>query len=657
MCGIAGRWDNERHLHPNTIQVLRHRGPDDEGHARFRTASGPLEMIQTRLAILDTSDAGHQPMTTPDGRYTILLNGEIYNFRTLRKQLAGHWSFHSETDTEVVLQAYAHWGVAAFARLDGMFAIAVWDRLEETLTLARDPLGIKPLYVSESSSGLIFGSELKALLLQPECNRAIRKESVAEYVSFLWIPEPHTMFQHIEKLPAGHFAVYRKHRNITMGQFFDLKKHYEEKVRMSETEAIARVKETLRSAVRDQMISDVPLGAFFSGGLDSTMIVSEMAKVSSDSVITETVGFQPEDQKYDIAPSDVLYARRALPKLPPNIHYHETLIAESSLGFMPEVVGILDDPIGDPAAISTLLISRAVAPHATVMLSGMGAEELWGGYARYWATLSALASWGKLPRPLQDLTRGALARIPSSRPSPFMGTMRQAKKYVRASGRNLPETFITFESYIDREDLNEALMPGWQGGDPWAAHLRLFRAASALDPIDQMSYVDALTFLPALNLAYTDRASMAASIEVRVPFLAQDMVKLAAQLPGAMRLRGNMGKYAVKRAALEMGVPTDIVWRKKSGFGAPVRSWMSRQNHPLIQGLLHSDTIRERGVLNPDYVSRLRFLHRSGREDYGLQLYSFMVLEQWFRTYVDRTALFADGQSWEAMTYGNQRGQ
>lgn len=636
MCGIAGRWDVEQvgGLGEETLSVIRHRGPDDAGSATYLTRAGRLELLQARLSILDPSPAGHQPMTTADGRYTIVLNGEIYNFRQLRRELSHYGTFRSHSDTEVVLQAFARWGTASFRMLDGMFALAIWDNVSGALTLARDPLGIKPLYVSESH-GLVFASELKALLAQPWISRRLRVQSVAEYLSFLWIPEPHTMFEDIEQLPAGHYAIYRAGRREARVRYFDLRDYYHRKLRLSESEALSLVSETLRQSVHSQMVSDVPIGAFFSGGLDSTYIIWEMAKAATSPVVTETVGFAQADYRYDIAPSDLRYARQLYPMLAYRIDYHETFVREPALDLFAEVVRLLDDPIGDPAAISMLMIARAAKPRATVMLSGMGAEELWGGYARYWATLSALAYWGKLAPSLQNLVRHVLASVPSSRPWPLMAGARQAKKYMRASGRDLADTFITFESYCPRQTLEEALMPAWRGADPWEHHRRLFSEAQGLEPLDQMSYVDALSFLPSLNLHYSDRASMASSVEVRVPFLSRSMIELACRLPSGLRLKGTTGKYMVRQAALTAGVPDNVVWRRKSGFGAPVRAWMSRQDHPVVERLLDPAVIRARGLLNADYVTRLRQLHRSGREDFGLELYSFMALEQWFRTYVD----------------------
>lgn len=615
--------------------------------------SGPLELVQTRLAILDTSNAGHQPMNTRDGRYTIIMNGEIYNYRALRRELGASVAFRSHTDTEVVLESFAKWGPQCFSMLDGMFALAIWDAQLETLTLARDPLGIKPLYVTEGDSGVMFASELKALLRQNHVRREIRTESIAEYLTFLWIPEPHTMFRDITKLPAGHYVQYQARKRAARQRYFDLRDWYHDKLHLSDTEAIDLVQQRLRESVKSQMASDVPLGAFFSGGLDSTTIVLEMAKASPFSVRTQTVGFSPEDQKFDIAPSDLKFSRRALSELPSNVAYGESIVTEGTLDLIPQVVRSLDDPIGDPAAISMLLISAASRTQATVMLSGMGAEELWGGYARYWATLSAIEHWGRVPPFIKRVARSLISHLPSSKPGPLMGTMRQAKKFLRAPNSSLAETFITFESYIDRHELPNALTPAWSEADPWERHLQVFREASDFEPLDQLAYVDALTFLPSLNLAYTDRMSMAASLEVRVPFLSRDLVRLAAQLPEHLRLRGRTGKYVLKVAAESMGVPAEVVWRKKSGFSAPVRSWMSRQNHPMVEELLRPDTLRQRGILNPDYVSRLRALHQSGQEDFGLQLYSYLVLEQWFRTYVDGNPCPLNEELGKVMIHGN----
>lgn len=639
MCGIAGRLSISGQLAPGTGRLLKHRGPDELTEFVERAKHGTISFVHTRLAILDLTAAARQPMRTEGGRFTLTYNGEIYNFRALRRELEQHGkTFVSDGDTEVFLKGFEFWGQRLFDKLDGMYAAAIWDRDHQVLTLVRDPLGIKPLYYAIlPDGGVTFASELRPILNQPGVSRTLRKESVAEYLSFLWIPEPHTMFRDIFKLPGGTVAEFSLGRPPRIERYWDLATLYRSKLAIGAEEAAQAIGDCLARSIQDQLVSDVPLGVYFSGGLDSTAILSQAALHLEPKVIAETIGFAPRDQALDIAPSDLAFARKASGTFGSRLDYHDTVLDDTVLNLLPDVVEHLGDPIGDPAALSSWMIAHASRPRATVMLSGMGAEELWGGYDRYWATLSALATWGRIPSRGQDLIRTAIYARPL-RPGPLLPVLRQLRKFSKASGLSAAETFLTYETYVSPRDLKIALTKDWYSDEPRASHETAFAEVQDLDLIDQMAYVDAKQFLPGLNLAYTDRMSMAASVEVRVPFLSKAMVEMAARMPSRLRIHGRIGKYPLRQASCRLGVPKEIAWRKKTGFGGPVRGWMTRQDHGIINSTLNPVVVADRGVLNPDWVSRLRSEQLAGRDDHALLLFALTTLELWFRVYVDASA-------------------
>ena len=636
MCGIAGRLSRDGGIAPGTGRLLKHRGPDEVGEFVGRAGHGTVSFAHTRLAILDLSPAAKQPMSTEDGRYTLVYNGEIYNFRALRRALEHRGTaFVSEGDTEVFLRGFEVWGQRLFEYVDGMYAAAIWDRSRQVLTLVRDPVGIKPLYYSLlPGGGVTFASELRAVLVQPGVSPAVRRESVAEYLSFLWVPEPYTMFQDIFKLAAGCLGEFSLGQAPRIERYWDLASLYRDKLPMGAQEAADAIGDCLARSVKEQLVSDVPLGVYFSGGLDSTAILSQALVNLGPNVTAETIGFAPRDQAFDIAPSDLTFARKASATLGSRLAYHDTVLDDSVLDLLPDVVEHLGDPIGDPATLSSWMIAHASRSRATVMLSGMGAEELWGGYARYWATLSALSTWGRLPSKSQELIRSVIYSRPL-RPGPMLPLLRQLRKFSKASGLSPVDTFLTYETYTSPFDLRTALTKDWFTDDPWASHKAAFAEVDDLDLVDQMAYVDTKQFLPALNLAYTDRMAMAASVEVRVPFLSTAMVELSARTPPRLRIQGRVGKYPLRHAAPHLDVPKEIAWRKKTGFGGPVRGWMSRQDHPIIQSTLSPDAVGERGVLNPSWVNRLRSEQLAGRDDHALLLFALTTLELWFRAYVD----------------------
>jgi asparagine synthase (glutamine-hydrolysing) len=664
MCGIAGiiGWNPERRVGA-MLKSIEHRGRDDEGvwtGARVDAEGRRACLGHRRLSIIDTSEAGHQPMHYAGGRYSVTFNGEIYNYRELRAQLERlNHRFRTDCDTEVLLAAYAEWGALALARLNGMFAFALWDAEAQELLLARDRLGIKPLYYafgaqdesgahtdaavgaaagaagSAAGGSFIFASEIKAILATGLVERALDPEALNQYLTFLWTPDPHTVFRGIYKLPPAHVLRWRA-GEVSVREWWDVSFDEIEEGR-SEAWWRERVLETLERVVRMEMVSDVPLGAFLSGGVDSSSIVALMNRHSDGRrVSTYTVGIEQADLRYDIIPDDARWARQVGALL--DTDYHELMLRPDVCDLLPKLVRHMDEPVADPAVITSYLVSRAARETLTVLLSGVGGDEVFAGYPRQLAMRLAGAFDpvpGILRRPLMSALSNAL---PGGLPGRFTAPLRNAKKFARSAALDFEDRYLGFGTYFTdaakgrlyTDDLREAV----GDADAYREHRRHFARVATAAPLNRLLYVDLKTFLPCLNLAYTDKTSMAATLEVRVPFLNVELVELAARMPVNLKLRGLKRKYILKRAA-ESLLPRDVVWRKKAGFGAPVRSWLRGALHPLVEDLLSEETVRRRGLFRPTEVRRIIDANLSGREDYNLQVFQLLTLELWQREFMD----------------------
>lgn len=636
MCGILGSVGGhfERPVIERALERLRHRGPDDDGIEQLGEPDLPVWLAFRRLSILDLSPRGHQPMADPRGEHWIVFNGEVYNFRELRRQLEarGH-AFRTATDTEVVLAAYREWGAAAVERFTGMFAFAIWDAPARTLLLARDRLGKKPLYYHLAHGRLDFASEIKALLALPGIERRIDVDAAAKFFNFLWVPDPDTLFQGIRQLEPGALALFRDGR-LLQRRYWDVPLDAAPAGAVNAREAEERLDALLGDAVACRLESDVPLGAFLSGGVDSSLIIAFMRRAGAGRVLTQTVDAPEADAGYAIETRDLPYARRVRDHFG-DLDYHEIELRPRVAELLPLLVWHLDDPVADPAAIATYLICRAAKERATVMLSGMGAEEVFCGYGRHRAALLA-EHWRALPRPLRDgVVRPIIERLPASRPGRFMALARNAKKFVRSAGDDFEERYLGYVSYYRPAELAALMAPGIDVERVWERHRRLLERSRGLHPLRRMSHLDLHTFLPNLNLAYTDRASMAASVEVRTPILDHRLVEFVAALPPALLVRGREQKHILKRVARRY-LPSDVVHRPKTGFAAPVRAWVSRDLRPLIRELLAPDRLRRRGILEPTAVQRIIDDQWAGREDNALRIWAFLTFELWARTFLDR---------------------
>jgi len=645
MCGIAGivGLDPERLIGP-MLASIEHRGRDDSG----TWVSEPIDssgrracLGHRRLAIIDTSAGGHEPMFSHDGRYVLTFNGEIYNYRELREQLRslGH-KFKTDSDAEVLLAAISEWSWDAVQRLNGMFAFAVWDNKERTLTLVRDHVGIKPLYYSlipdraGTPATLLFGSEIKAILKTGLVKPELNPEALNQFLTFLWSPDPNTLFANVNTVPPGHLLHFGKDE-LKLKEWWDVSFDQIEEGR-NEAWWRERVLDTLDRVVKMEMVADVPLGSFLSGGIDSSGIVAMMERHSNGRRIsTYTVGIASEDLRYDIIPDDVRWARRVNEQL--QTDYHEIMLKPSVADLLPKLVHHMEEPPID-MAIPSYLVSSAARETLTVMLSGMGGDEVFAGYPRQMA-MKIASAFDPVPNLLRrPLMKTVASALPGGLPGKLTAPLRNAKKFARSAALDFVDRYLGYGTYFTNEMKQHLYSDEWRTRtrefDPYSMHRRYFARAAGAAPLNQLLYVDLKTFLPCLNLLTTDKTSMAANLEVRVPFLNREMIEMAARMPPRLKLRGLTRKYVLKRA-LEPVLSKEVVWRRKAGFGAPIRSWLRGPLRPLIADLLSEETVKRRGIFRPNQVKRVLDANFSGREDYNLQVFQLLGLELWHRTFID----------------------
>lgn len=630
MCGIAGIYGLESHERIAVMtRVLAHRGPDDEG--TWRSSRAPLALGNRRLKILDLSSSGHQPMRSTDGRWVITYNGEIYNFEELRRELEGiGHTFRSGTDTEVVLTSLVEWGLSALLRFHGMFALALWDEREQKLLLARDRLGIKPLYFAESEGRLAFASEARSVLASGILQPRVNESALPSYLRLLWIPDPHCLFQGIRKLEPGHYLAWDG-ESARIQRYWDVP---EPVPGTSIEEASRRVLSSLERAVRRQLRADVPVGVLLSGGLDSTSILA-LAADHAATVQTYSIRFSDRDRARDGALDDSHYARLAARAF--GAKHTEIVLEPDVASLLPRMVRHLEDPVADPAAINTFLICQAARGTSTVLLSGAGADELFGGYRKYVACLLA-EDYRKLPR---FLRRGVLEPVAKGLPVSVGGvglrSVRFAKKFLQHAGRDFLDRFLGYSTYYTGAELDELL---GRSPVPGQEHLgleslvRAWEGRLSGDLVDRMTYLDLKFYLPGLGLAYADKASMAASVEVRVPLLDDEVVDLVAKLPGHLRVTRAETKRVLRRA-IRGRIPSAILSRPKAPFAAPIRSWMGDGCLPMVQDLLAPSRVRSRGLVDPAMVDRMVDEQNRGEQDHSLRLWALLTLEVWMQEFID----------------------
>jgi asparagine synthase (glutamine-hydrolysing) len=650
MCGIAGLITTNPETRIGAmLKAVEHRGRDDEGVWISPAIDGDGQRVclgHRRLSIIDTSSAGHQPMASHDGRLMLILNGEIYNYRELRDQLTGKGhTFRTQTDTEVLLAAWAEWGEECLPRLNGMFAFALWDEKEKSLFLVRDRVGIKPLYYADAGKdagaphagcvrSIVFASEVKSILASGLIKAELDRAALHQFLTFLWVPDPDTLFTGVKTVPPGHIVTWRDN-NLTVREWWDISFDEIEEGR-SELWWREQVLETLDRVTKLEMVADVPLGSFLSGGIDSSTIAAMMKHHSNGRrVATYTIGIEAEDLRYDIIPDDVQWARRVNEQL--DTDYHEIMLQPDVAELLPKLVYHMDEPAID-MAIPSYLVSRAARETLTVMLSGMGGDEVFAGYPRQLA-MKLAGAFDPVPQMLRTPVMKALAfALPGGMPGKLTAPLRNAKKFARSAALDFENRYLGYGTYFTDEAkdrlYSDELRAATRGLDAYGAHRRYFARVKHAAPLNQLLYVDLKTFLPCLNLMTTDKTSMAANLEVRVPFLNQEMLELTARMPPDLKLRGLKRKYILKRAAEKL-LPREVVWRKKAGFGAPIRSWLRGPLRPMVDDLLSAETVSRRGLFQPEEVKRVIEANLSGREDYNLQVFQLLTLELWQRAFID----------------------
>ena len=647
MCGIAGliSADPERRIE-SMLNAVEHRGRDDQGVWTSPQWSNDGQSVcfgHRRLSIIDTSSGGHQPMLSADGRLVVTFNGELYNYREVRAELIakGH-QFRTQSDTEVLLSAWSEWSEACLPRLNGMFAFALWDNQDRRLFLVRDRVGIKPLYYAECQepepegghSAFAFASEIKSILatnlIQPELDT----ESLHQFLTFLWSPDPNTLFRGIRTVPPGHLVAWHD-GELKVRQWWDISFDEIESGR-SEEWWRERVLETLDRVVKLEMVADVPLGSFLSGGIDSSSITAMMKHHSGGRRIeTYTIGMAAEDLRFDIIPDDIEWARKVDQLL--DTDYHETILQPDVAELLPKLVYHMEEPAID-MAIPSYLVSQAARETLRVMLSGMGGDEVFAGYPRQLA-MKLAGAFDPVPQLLRrPMMRAVEYALPGGLPGKLTAPLRNAKKFARSAALDFENRYLGYGTYFTDEAKQrlyaDELRIATRNLDAYAAHRRYFERVKDAAPLNRLLYVDLKTFLPCLNLMTTDKTSMAANLEVRVPFLNLEMLELTARMPPDLKLKGFKRKYILKKAAEKL-LPRDVVWRRKAGFGAPIRSWLRGALRPMVNDLLSAETIKRRGLFRPEEVRKIIDANLSGREDYNLQVFQLLNLELWMRTFID----------------------
>ncbi|HKQ30217.1 MAG TPA: asparagine synthase (glutamine-hydrolyzing) [Burkholderiales bacterium] len=632
MCGIAGFAGKfPPTLLDRMAELLAHRGPDDAG--TLYLSEPDIGLAHRRLSIIDLSPAGHQPMWDATRTVAIVFNGEIYNYRELRAELvASGYAFHGASDTEVLLNLYLRDGDNMLARLNGIFAFAIWDRRDCSLFLARDGLGVKPLYYAEPSGGFLFASELKALLAEPSVPRDLDSMAVQAYLTYLWCPAPHTLLRAVKKLEPGYALRVQGGRIVRQWRYYDLP--YAASIEpLSERDAVGAVRATLKTAVARQMVADVPVGAFLSGGLDSSAVAAMAREHTAGRLQCFTIGLQGAADGWEGMADDLPYAQRVAKHL--GVDLHVVHVGPEMADRLSEMIYHLDEPQADPAPLNVLFISElARRMDIKVLLSGAGGDDLFTGYRRHYAlSQERFLTW--LPR----LVRRGLSVVADALP-PTFPLARRASRALRYLDLPPNERIASYFYWSTPQTVSALIGPALReslaASSPAASLLAsLANLPSSTPMLNRMLYLEAKHFLADHNLNYTDKMSMAAGVEVRVPLLDPDLVSLAARLPLTFKQRGRAGKWILKRA-MEGVLPHDVIYRPKTGFGAPLRRWLRHELQPVVEETLSAASLTRRGLFEPAVVRSLVDADRAGRVDAAYTIFAMICIELWCRTFLDR---------------------
>ena len=627
MCGITGivRTDGapiDRDLLARMNQAIGHRGPDEDG---FYFDDG-VGLAMRRLAIIDLK-SGQQPIHNADRTAWIVFNGEIYNYRDLRKELEfrGH-RFYTDSDTEAIIHAYDEYGTDCPRYLRGMFALAIWDTRDKSLFLARDRVGKKPLLYAQVNGQLIFGSEFMALLQYPDISREVNYEAIHHYLSFICVPAPLTAYQHIRKLEPGH-SLRWKNGEIELNRYWQI--DFSKKVSISEEEAGERVVDLLRDAVRVRLMSEVPLGAFLSGGVDSSAVVALMAAESSEKVKTFSVGFEEQDF------SELHHARRVAEYV--GSDHHEFIVRPDAMEILPTLLEHYGEPYADSSAIPTYYVSRETRKHVTVALNGDGGDECFAGYERY-VGMNVAQQYAKLVPAI--VRRGLLRNLANGLPQieSRKNPLRKLQRFAAAGARSPAHRYLSWVSAFDEQAKLNLYSSEFRAEtasfstvgflEPW------FAKANGAGIIDASLLADTMTYLPNDLLVKMDIASMTVSLEARSPFLDHHLMEFAASLPERLKLRRMTTKYLLKRV-LRRFVPEENLTRAKMGFGVPISQWFRGSMRQFLQETLLSERALSRGLFDRDAVRRLIAEHVDKKVNHDQRLWALLMLELWFQRFID----------------------
>jgi len=632
MCGIAGFSGNfDQALLERMNAAQTHRGPDDSGIWFDEYKS--IGLAHRRLSIIDLSHDAGQPMSNAQETITIVFNGEIYNYRELRKELqAKGYAFKSKSDTEVLIHLYDEFGHEMLDKLNGIFAFALWDHLKEEFFIARDGLGVKPLYYVQNNNGFLFASELKAILKDPGIDKSLDHQAIHYYLSYLWCPAPHTMLKSVCKLEPGYALMVKGGKIQKKWCFYDLP-YGREVFHSSESEIAGNLAKKIRKAVQRQMVSDVPVGAFLSGGLDSSAVVAFARQMNPDQKLDcFTIGFENSTGKFEGFAEDLPYAQKVAKYL--GVDLHTITVGAEMVSRIKEMIHFLDEPQADPAPLNALFICELAREHGIkVLLSGAGGDDIFSGYRRHYALLCE-KYWSLLPMAGRKALRAFSDRLPQNN-----SIGRRLGKAFRYAGCSNEERLISYFLWIDEniqrslytDDLRNAIADT-NAIDP--LRQTLSRIPEEKDPLNRMLYLEAKHFLADHNLNYTDKMGMAAGVEVRVPLLDKELIDFATRIPPHLKQKGRVGKYIFKKA-MEPYLPCDVIYRPKSGFGAPLRQWLHGELREVVMEMLGERSLKDRGFFDPKAVRNLIDDDYNGKIDAGYTIFSLMCIEWWQRIFLD----------------------
>lgn len=606
------------------LHAIRHRGPDGSG--TFVSDKGDCHLGHVRLSIIDLSSAGHQPMEDASGRYVITFNGEVYNYRDLKDSLTKldpsiNWK--STSDTEVILEGCARQGILFLEKLNGIFALAIFDKQERTLHVLRDPLGIKPMFITEQNAAAYICSELKGLLAIPGLKQTLRLQSLGDQLSFMYVPEPFTLFEEFRKVEPGVCITYRDGKQIASRRLFG---YLDDPISFaSEQEMVEGFYATFSAAVRRQLIADVPVSLMLSGGLDSSAVAIEAVRGGATVRSAYTISYRREDREYDQQGNDLHYAKVMADRLGLDL---EIIQAERNfIGLLPELSKFLEDGISDPAAINTYLICRsAVRNGVKVMLTGQGADEFLGGYRRYQAQ-KVLAG---MPRPFRSVLSSLGKLVPRNVPGRLNATARRINRFCALAGQSRNERLLSYYAWAEPERVR-GLFRRPEDVVVGKDLLCLFDKFKDRDDMDAMMRVDQRYDLLSLNLTYSDRLSMAVGVEARVPYLDFDLVRVMNSIPSDVKLRRGISKYVLKKA-MEPHLPAEVVHREKAGFGLPIRAWL-KEDSEVFRYWFDRERIRNQGIFDPDALDLLCADQFLGKKDYSNVLFSMLCLQIWLNNH------------------------